>query len=431
MMLSLLDGIGGTVHGSFFCVDESVDTTKPPGSTKTKCPECLSDTLYPIVTGRAFFFSPNFSWFLLACFVWWVAPYQLGNANITWQDQLRERLLVNHILAFSYVGFWHVALYWLHWGKRPFVANRTYQWGRVLHNIFYTWLGVLQWTVAEVAFLHCYQTGAIPYRHETLSLRHPSLLLLQTLIISIFLPNARDVHFYFAHRMIHTKFLYKYIHSVHHRNTDVEPFSGLCMHPLEHMFYYTCYAPCLVFPFHPFILFWMGVHVVISPAASHSGYEDHFSADMIHYIHHRHTDCNYGVPQSVPFDKWFGTFRDQMRVVDPLDDKKIAPVDPKARLGWIPDHPVFNASWILLWGTVWYARDFFLSRPLLGALLVSLGPVVLAWMGCLSNDVGKPARSVIAPFDKDPVWSRILHLGVGTLLGVLPATGLVYLTLSY
>ena len=435
-MSSLLNGIGGTVHGSFFRVNDCVDTTKPPGSTTAQCPQTLSETLQPIVTGQAFLFSPSFSWFLLACFVWWMVPYELRNTERTWHDHLWQRLLVNHVLAFGYVGFWHITLYWWNWGKRPFVKHRSYQWGKVLHNVFYTWLGVVHWTVIEVLIIHAYQIGKLPYRHETLSFyHHPALVVFRTVLISTLLPKFRDIHFYFMHRLFHARFLYKYIHSLHHRNTDIEPFAGLCMHPLEHQFYYSCYVPCLILRLHPFILFWMGVHVVLSPAASHSGYEDHFSANLVHYLHHRHTDCNYGVPQSIPLDLWFGTFRGQLQAKEDVDKQTTATnVDPKARLGWIPEHPYFNASWILLWWTVWYFREFFYVWPMLGAVLVSLGPICLAWMACLSSDMAGNhhalPRSIIAPFDKDHMGSRILHMGMGTLLGVLPSTYLMYLTLS-
>jgi sterol desaturase/sphingolipid hydroxylase (fatty acid hydroxylase superfamily) len=40
----------------------------------------------------------------------------------------------------------------------------------------------------------------------------------------------REFVFYFGHRLIHARFLYRYIHAVHHRNTDIEPFAGMCMH---------------------------------------------------------------------------------------------------------------------------------------------------------------------------------------------------------
>ena len=34
-------------------------------------------------------------------------------------------------LAFGYTGFWHVTLYMLGWGKRPFIANRPYNLDKV------------------------------------------------------------------------------------------------------------------------------------------------------------------------------------------------------------------------------------------------------------------------------------------------------------
>jgi hypothetical protein len=206
------------------------------------------------------------------------------------------------------------------------------------------------------------------------------------------------------------------------------------MHPLEHTFYFTCYAPCLFMCWHPLILFWMGVHVVLSPAASHSGYEDHFSADLVHYLHHRHTDCNYGVPQSIPFDVWFGSYRGQLYSSSGDDNHKTksATVDPKARLGLIPDHPIFNLSWGFLWCGVWYFRSTtFATWHLIGAMLVTLGPVWLAWLSWWESSLRMTTRqrSFLAPFDKDPIWSRVLHLSAGVILGVLPATYLVYLTL--
>ena len=346
-----------------------------------------------------------------------------------WQNHLQERLVVNHLLAFGYIGFWHLSLFWWHWAKRPFVKDRPYQWSKVIHNIFYTWLGILQWTATEVAFIYCFQANRISYRHENLSVDHP-MLLLQTFLACVMVPVFRDIHFYFAHRLIHLQFLYKYIHSLHHRNTDIEPFSGLAMHPIEHLYYYTCYAPCLLGGFHPFVVFWMGVHVVISPAASHSGYEDHFSASLSHYLHHRHSDCNFGV-QSIPFDHWFGSFRDQLKPGNTSSGFKPT-ADPKARLGWIPDHSWFNVSWILLWFAACrcYRHPF---GPAAGAILVSIGPAVIALnLQLYTNSNGTsmiPNKSIVAPFEKDPFWSKFSHFGLGTGIGVLPATYLIYLTM--
>jgi hypothetical protein len=66
------------------------------------------------------------------------------------------------------------------------------------------------------------------------------------------------------------------VHSLHHRNTDVEPFAGLAMHPVEHLYYYACILPSLVCLASPFHFVWNGIHMLLAPAASHSGWEDHF-----------------------------------------------------------------------------------------------------------------------------------------------------------
>lgn len=39
-------------------------------------------------------------------------------------------------------------------------------------------------------------------------------------------PVIRDLHFYIAHRFIHIRAIYRFVHSIHHRNVDPEPFSG-------------------------------------------------------------------------------------------------------------------------------------------------------------------------------------------------------------
>ena len=88
-----------------------------------------------------------------------------------------------------------MVLYLLHWSERPFVPGRQYRVGKVgskithytlstpilylhsiyplltiytlctqvVHNMWYTLLGVVQYTVWEAAYLHCCATGRIPY----------------------------------------------------------------------------------------------------------------------------------------------------------------------------------------------------------------------------------------------------------------------------
>lgn len=70
---------------------------------------------------------------------------------------------MNFGITFGFFGFWHCVLYLLGWSERPFVPNRRYKLSKVIHNMFYSTMGVLQFTVWEAIFVHCYATNRLPY----------------------------------------------------------------------------------------------------------------------------------------------------------------------------------------------------------------------------------------------------------------------------
>jgi sterol desaturase/sphingolipid hydroxylase (fatty acid hydroxylase superfamily) len=136
--------------------------------------------------------------------------------------------MLNTFVVFAYFGFWNVAMYVWKWGTRKFNPKTNPTLPRFLHNMFYSFLGCVQWTVWECAFVYAYATGRLGYISDEQALSSwPEVL--RTFAAILFVPLWRDFHFYFTHRFLHMRFLYKYVHSLHHRNTDIEPFSGLCM----------------------------------------------------------------------------------------------------------------------------------------------------------------------------------------------------------
>ena len=136
---------------------------------------------------------------------------------------------------------------------------------KVIHNIWYTFLGVVQYTFWEVLYIHCCATNRLPFvtNQQTFSNAWNFTMFC---LAAFWVPLYREIHFYFSHRLIHIKALYKYIHSVHHRNTDIEPFAGLSMHPVEHLYYYSCVGPSLLIFGTPFAFMWNGLHLILSPA---------------------------------------------------------------------------------------------------------------------------------------------------------------------
>ena len=108
------------------------------------------------------------------------------------------------------------------------------------------------------------------------------------------------------------QFLYTNVHSLHHKSYNTGPFSGLAMHPVEHLLYYTCTLLPLIFSLHPIHFLFNKLHADVSPLPGHDGFDKPGGGSHFHYLHHAHYNCNYGTPM-VPFDKLFGTYEDGSR----------------------------------------------------------------------------------------------------------------------
>ena len=139
----------------------------------------------------------------------------------------------------------------------------------------------------------------------------------------ILAPVIHAVHFYLGHRLLHAKFLYKRVHALHHRNIEVGPWSGLAMHPVEHLIYLSTLTVQWVIAAHPLNALFQLQLAAFYPALSHSGFDKLMigkklgidGGNHFHYLHHKYFECNYG-GSLAPLDKWFGTFHDGSKEAD-------------------------------------------------------------------------------------------------------------------
>lgn len=138
------------------------------------------------------------------------------------------------------------------------------------------------------------------------------------LILFCLIPTIRDIHFYLIHRLIHFPPFYRIAHEVHHRNINPGPFSGLSMHPIEHLIYFSGILIHWFIPSHPLIALWHVFHAGCSPHAGHSGFETMVfkngpevnTGTFYHYLHYKYFECNYAGDNANFMDKLFGTFHD-------------------------------------------------------------------------------------------------------------------------
>lgn len=129
-------------------------------------------------------------------------------------------------------------------------------------------------------------------------------------------PVWESFYFYWIHRLLHTNVLYRF-HALHHRNTDVGPWSGLSMHPIEHLMYFGTVLIHFAIPSHPVHVIFHLMFYALLAVTTHTGFEGllfrnrkRLHLGMFHHqIHHRYFECNYG-NLDVPWDKLFGSFHD-------------------------------------------------------------------------------------------------------------------------
>ncbi len=135
------------------------------------------------------------------------------------------------------------------------------------------------------------------------------------LLAFLLLPIWSAFHFYWVHRLLHVPLLYTKVHSLHHRNVNIGPWSGLSMHPVEHFLYLSSLCIHWFVASHPIHLIFHIIYQGPGAAMTHTGYEDLLIKDkrrlalgtFYHQLHHRFYECNYG-NQEMPWDRWFGTF---------------------------------------------------------------------------------------------------------------------------
>ena len=178
-------------------------------------------------------------------------------------------------------------------------------------NMFWTLTsGVFFWSIFEVFMFWAMANGHVPV---LLWAEHPVWFVLILLATPVWI----SFHFYWIHRLLHWPPLYRLAHSLHHRNTNVGPWSGLSMHPIEHLLFFSSILIHWVIAAHPIHILFHMQHQALTAATSHTGFESLLVKDkkwlalgtFHHQMHHRYFECNYGNLE-VPWDKWFGSFHD-------------------------------------------------------------------------------------------------------------------------
>jgi sterol desaturase/sphingolipid hydroxylase (fatty acid hydroxylase superfamily) len=117
-----------------------------------------------------------------------------------------------------------------------------------------------------------------------------------------------DTYFYWTHRLMHHRKLFKYFHLVHHRSTNPSPWAAYAFHPLEAIVEAGIFVVFLfTIPIHPLHLFFFFLFMIVYNIYGHLGYELYprkfaghwlgkwINTSVSHNMHHQHFKQNYSL----------------------------------------------------------------------------------------------------------------------------------------
>jgi len=252
------------------------------------------------------------------CWTWFQPPLE-QTAALSWEWSL-PMYIRNMVLMAGVAGALHLFFYTftaqgkrLKYDPRPLMKNgRQFTLGgQIRDNMFWTLgSGVFFWTAYEVLLFWAMANGYAPV---LLWADNPIWFIALFWLI----PNWESFWFYWIHRLLHVPFFYRHVHALHHRHINVGPWSGMSMHPVEHLIFLGSSLIHFIVPSSPVhILFHLQFNS-LTAATTHTGFEGLLIRDQNrlrlgtfhHQMHHRYFECNYGSLEA-PWDKAFGSFHD-------------------------------------------------------------------------------------------------------------------------
>lgn len=238
---------------------------------------------------------------------------------LTWQEIAARFLKTFSLISLRYLVFAGVLyLIFYIWKKREFFRFKIQQKfpdnKNIIREIGYSFLSLFIFAMVGSALFilrkHGYTKMYLDFSEHSLA-----YFFFSTLAFIV----IHDTYFYWAHRLMHRKEIYKYVHKVHHLSTNPTPWAAFAFHPIEALVEVGI-VPLMMFlmPLHPYaILIWVlyqtGMNVL-----GHLGFElfpDGFTTGTIskwhntsvhHNMHHKLVRCNYGLYYNF-WDRIMGT----------------------------------------------------------------------------------------------------------------------------
>ncbi len=205
------------------------------------------------------------------------------------------------------------------WGRERFEPRRVQKVRRVdgaqiRYEVWHSLVTLAVGGLSGLAIILLQKGG-----HLRLSMSTEGWAAWELVLVVVGLVAFNDLWFYGFHRLLHHRKLFRYVHAVHHRSVDTNPFTSYSFHAIEGFLLGAWTIPFLMLV--PTPLPALGVTLIVGTAnnfMSHLGYEflpkwilrvpilRWMNTAIFHGLHHAKSHGNYGLFTRF-WDRLFGT----------------------------------------------------------------------------------------------------------------------------
>jgi ring-1,2-phenylacetyl-CoA epoxidase subunit PaaE len=218
--------------------------------------------------------------------------------------------------SFVVMGFIYFVIWYL-FGKK--LNNRKIQlskragWSQIKEEMWHAALSLIGATIFQILVFSLRDTGMTKLYEKIEPYGIPYFIF--SVVVLLF---VSDAWFYWLHRAMHHPRVYKYVHALHHKSLDVNPFTSNSFHVVEALALTLWVLPLvMIMPISAMAFGIVQVLGTFNNLKSHLGYElfpNFFKGapfNMLvtatnHSLHHTQYNGNYGLYFRY-WDQWFGT----------------------------------------------------------------------------------------------------------------------------
>lgn len=239
--------------------------------------------------------------------------------DVSWQDIAKKFSLTFGLVSIRYIVFaGSLFLIFYIWKKREFLKYKIQQKfpenKHIIREISYSFMSLTIFSVVATLVFIARKNGYTKV-YTNLS-DHSAAYFIFSVVAFIVI---HDTYFYWAHRFMHWKKIYPYVHKIHHLSTNPTPWAAFAFHPIEALIE-VAILPIMVFimPLHHFAILSWALYQTGMNVMGHLGFEM-FPTGFVtgqlsklhntsthHNMHHKHVNCNYGLYYNY-WDRLMGT----------------------------------------------------------------------------------------------------------------------------